>query len=144
NSNQTSPADARGVMQFMPENLRKYGVSDPADPVQMIDAAGRYLRDTMRQYGGDVDAVIADYNGGPRQAREVLAGRQPKAAETRGYLKRVRAAMGRGRAWADSGPGGAALIRRSDADFARTARAISTELQDAQAARDGIYAEASR
>ena len=27
----------------------------------------------------NIDAVIADYNGGPRQAREVLAGRQPKA-----------------------------------------------------------------
>ncbi len=95
NSNQVSPRGARGVMQFMPENLRKYGVTDASDPVQMIDAAGRYLRDTMRQYGGHVDAVIADYNGGPRQAREVLAGRQPKAKETQAYLQRVRQWLGR-------------------------------------------------
>lgn len=95
NSSQVSPAGARGVMQFMPENLRKYGVTDASDPVQMIDAAGRYLRDTMRQYGGHVDAVIADYNGGPRQAREVLAGRQPKAKETQAYLQRVRQWLGR-------------------------------------------------
>jgi soluble lytic murein transglycosylase-like protein len=89
NSNQTSPAGARGVMQFMPENLKKYGVTDPTDPVQMIDAAGRYLKDTLKQYKGDVQAVIADYNGGPRQANRVVAGEQPAAAETRAYLERV-------------------------------------------------------
>lgn len=95
NSTQISPAGASGVMQFMPENLRKYGVADATDPVQMIDAAGRYLRDTMRQYGGNVDAVIADYNGGPRQARRVMNGESPKAAETVAYLDRVRAYMNR-------------------------------------------------
>jgi soluble lytic murein transglycosylase-like protein len=95
NSDQVSPAGARGVMQFMPENLRKFGVTDATDPVQIIEAAGRYFTKTSRQYGGNIDAMIADYNGGPRQAREVLAGRQPKAKETRDYLKRVRAELGR-------------------------------------------------
>lgn len=95
NSTQVSPAGAAGVMQFMPENLKKYGVTDATDPVQMIDAAGRYLRDTMKQYGGNVDAVIADYNGGPRQARRVLNGEPPKAAETVAYLNRVRTYMER-------------------------------------------------
>lgn len=95
NSTQVSPAGAAGVMQFMPENLKKYGVVDATDPVQMIDAAGRYLRDTMKQYGGNIDAVIADYNGGPRQARRVMNGEPPKAAETVAYLNRVRAYMER-------------------------------------------------
>lgn len=95
NSTQVSPAGAAGVMQFMPENLKKYGVVDATYPVQMIDAAGRYLRDTMKQYGGNIDAVIADYNGGPRQARRVMNGEPPKAAETVGYLNRVRAYMDR-------------------------------------------------
>lgn len=89
-SKSVSRAGARGVMQFMPANLDKYGVSDATDPLELIDAAGQYLRDTMKQYGGNVDAVIADYNGGPRQANLVLAGKQPKAAETRKYLARVR------------------------------------------------------
>lgn len=95
NSTQVSPAGAAGVMQFMPDNLRKYGVTDATDPAQMIDAAGRYLRDTMKQYGGNVDAVIADYNGGPRQARRVLNGEPPRAAETAAYLDRVRTYMAR-------------------------------------------------
>lgn len=92
---QVSPAGARGVMQFMPANLRAYGVQNPEDPFEIIDAAGRYLRDTSRQYGGNVDAMIADYNGGPRQARRVLAGQRPAAAETAAYLDRVRQYLGR-------------------------------------------------
>lgn len=94
NSWQVSPAGARGVMQFMPQNLRQYGVVDPTDPYEMIDAAGRYLRDTSRQYGGDVRAMIADYNGGPRQARRVQAGLRPAASETAAYLNRVETYLG--------------------------------------------------
>lgn len=143
NSNQTSPAGARGVMQFMPENLRKYGVSDATDPVQMIDAAGRYLRDTMRQYGGNVDAMIADYNGGPRQAREVLAGRQPRAAETRQYLARVREWLGRDQA-ADL----PIIARRADelpvipVERARAASAIESEIQTLETERAELLATA--
>ncbi|HCY61541.1 MAG TPA: hypothetical protein DHV59_01595 [Oxalobacteraceae bacterium] len=95
-STAVSPKGAQGVMQFMPENLKKYGVTDASDPGQIIDAAGRYLRDTMKQYGGNIDAVIADYNGGPRQARRVLNGEAPAAAETQAYLTRVRQYLGRG------------------------------------------------
>ncbi len=95
NSTQVSPAGAAGVMQFMPENLKKYGVTDATDPVQMIDAAGRYLRDTMKKYDDNIEAVIADYNGGPRQARRVMNGEPPKAAETVAYLDRVRVYMER-------------------------------------------------
>ena len=152
NSNQVSPAGARGVMQFMPENLRKYGVTDPSDPVQMIDAAGRYLRDTMRQYGGHVDAVIADYNGGPRQAKEVLAGRQPKAAETQAYLRRVREWLGRDNSAqrADASPlphspeahTGAARAPAISTEQANAARAIDAELLNLETERTKLIAEA--
>jgi len=88
-STAVSPKGARGVAQFTPENLKKYGVTDPTDPVQSINGMGQYLRDTMKQYDGDIRAVIADYNGGPRQANEVRAGRMPPADETQKYLARV-------------------------------------------------------
>ena len=105
NSGQVSPVGARGVMQFMPENLKKFGVADPTDPVQSIDGAARYLKETLRQYGGNVEAVIADYNGGPRQARRVMNGEQPAAPETRAYLERVRAELQRdGEAYATPTP----------------------------------------
>ncbi|MCA3183395.1 transglycosylase SLT domain-containing protein [Cupriavidus sp.] len=88
-STAVSPKGARGVAQFIPENLVKYGVKDPTDPVQSLDGMAKYLRDTMKQYNGDIRAVIADYNGGPRQAKAVLEGKLPPAAETSRYLARV-------------------------------------------------------
>ncbi|WP_261316186.1 transglycosylase SLT domain-containing protein [Burkholderia dolosa] len=89
NSNQVSPKGAAGVAQMMPENLKKFGVTDPKDPMQSIDGMARYLKATQDQYGGNVQAMIADYNGGPRQAAAVLRGERPPAAETSAYLDRV-------------------------------------------------------
>jgi len=88
-STAVSPKGARGVAQFIPENLIKYGVKDPTDPVQSLDGMAKYLKDTLKQYNGDIRAVIADYNGGPRQAKAVLEGKLPPAAETSRYLRRV-------------------------------------------------------
>ncbi|MCA8427862.1 transglycosylase SLT domain-containing protein [Burkholderia seminalis] len=89
NSNQVSPKGAAGVAQMMPDNLKKFGVTDPTDPVQSIDGMARYLKATQDQYGGNVQAMIADYNGGPRQAAAVLRGERPPAAETAAYIDRV-------------------------------------------------------
>ncbi|WP_185920852.1 lytic transglycosylase domain-containing protein [Burkholderia cenocepacia] len=89
NSGQVSPKGAAGVAQMMPENLKKFGVTDPTDPVQSIDGMARYLKATQEQYGGNVQAMIADYNGGPRQAAAVLRGERPPAAETAAYIDRV-------------------------------------------------------
>ncbi|HFT8007805.1 TPA: transglycosylase SLT domain-containing protein [Burkholderia cenocepacia] len=89
NSHQVSPKGAAGVSQMMPENLRKYGVTDPTDPVQALDGMAKYLADTQKQYGGNLQAMIADYNGGPKQAAAVLRGERPPANETAAYLDRV-------------------------------------------------------
>jgi soluble lytic murein transglycosylase-like protein len=43
--NVISSAGARGMMQFMPATARRYGLSDPFDPAQAVDAAARHLRD---------------------------------------------------------------------------------------------------
>ena len=89
NSHQVSPKGAAGVSQMMPENLRKYGVTDATDPVQALDGMAKYLADTQKQYGGNLQAMIADYNGGPKQAAAVLRGERPPANETAAYLDRV-------------------------------------------------------
>lgn len=88
NSNQVSPAGAKGVMQFTPDTWSAYGRGDPTDPVNSIDAAGRYAKDLMARYGGDPRAVVTEYNGGVEQARAVQAGGAPTAAETISYLQR--------------------------------------------------------
>lgn len=90
NSDQVSPAGAKGVMQFMPGTWGQYGKGDITNPYDSIDAAGRYFVDLMKRYNGSVDAAITEYNGGIKQARAVQAGGSPTATETINYLARVK------------------------------------------------------
>lgn len=79
---------AKGIMQFMDKTRQAYP-HDPKDPVQSIDAGGKFLKDLVKQYDGNVEAAVAHYNGGPNAGKAVLAGKEPPAKETRDYLKRV-------------------------------------------------------
>ncbi|MDN7848125.1 transglycosylase SLT domain-containing protein [Burkholderia seminalis] len=88
NSNQVSSAGAKGVMQFTKDTWAAYGKGDPTDPLNSIDAAGRYAKDLLQRYDGDQRAAVTEYNGGVDQARAVQAGGSPTHPETIGYLKR--------------------------------------------------------
>jgi len=88
NTGQISPKGARGVMQFVPSTAAAYP-HDWRDPFESIDAGARYLADLLRQYHGNPMAAIAAYNGGTAAGKAVLAGREPPAAETRGYVARI-------------------------------------------------------
>ncbi|WP_254926083.1 lytic transglycosylase domain-containing protein [Bordetella genomosp. 11] len=90
NPDQVSPKGAMGVMQFMPDTWKQYGKGDPKDPYASIDAAGRYFKDLLKRYNGNVDAAITEYNGGVAQARAVQVGGTPSTPETIAYLERVR------------------------------------------------------
>src|ERR1044072_2311808 len=59
-----SPKGARGPMQFMPRTAARYGLRDPHDPEQAIDAGARYLRDLLGRFAGRVDLALAAYNAG--------------------------------------------------------------------------------
>ena len=84
-----SPKGARGVMQFMPETWAAYGKGDPRDPIASIDAGARFMKDLINQYGGDVRAAIAHYNGGGKAGKAVKEGGLAPALETRKYLART-------------------------------------------------------
>ncbi|MET3631645.1 transglycosylase SLT domain-containing protein [Burkholderia sp. 572] len=88
NSNQVSSANAQGVMQFIPRTWKAFGNGDPKDPVNSIDAAGRYAKDLMQRYDGNVRAALAEYDGGLDQAALVLDKKAPSKSETAAYLKR--------------------------------------------------------
>jgi soluble lytic murein transglycosylase-like protein len=62
--NAVSPKGARGPMQFMPRTAARYGLKDPHNPKEAIDAAAHYLRDLLARFGGRVDLVLAAYNAG--------------------------------------------------------------------------------
>jgi transglycosylase-like protein with SLT domain len=59
-----SPVGARGLMQFMPATARRYGLHNPFDPAQAIDAAARYLRDLQEMFNSRLELLLAAYNAG--------------------------------------------------------------------------------
>ena len=113
--NAISPKGARGPMQFMPDTAARYGLRDPHNPEQAIDAAARYFRDLLRKFGGRVDLAVAAYNAGEGavisfmtgrplrlrdgrivNARGVVTGGIPPYAETQRYVRSVLALINNG------------------------------------------------
>lgn len=70
-----SPKGARGPMQFMPDTAKRFGLKNPHDPQQSIDAAARYLRDLLRTFGGRLDLALAAYNAGEGTVQSFRTGR---------------------------------------------------------------------
>lgn len=54
---------AAGLGQVMPANWKAYGVSDPSNPAQNLDAAAKILREHLDRAGGDVSRALATYSG---------------------------------------------------------------------------------
>jgi soluble lytic murein transglycosylase-like protein len=55
---------AYGMMQFTVPTALRYGLSNPHDPQQAIDAAARYVRDLQSRFGPRGDLILAAYNAG--------------------------------------------------------------------------------
>src|SRR5258706_5061518 len=70
-----SPKGARGPMQFMPDTAKRFGVLNPHDPQQAIDAAARYLRVLLMKFGGRLDLALAAYNAGEGTVESFQSGR---------------------------------------------------------------------
>ncbi|MEW8996055.1 lytic transglycosylase domain-containing protein [Clostridium sp.] len=63
--NAASPAGAKGLMQLMPCNIEHYGVNDPFNIEQNIDAGTRHIKDYLETYNYDLNMALAAYNFGP-------------------------------------------------------------------------------
>lgn len=91
--NAKSWAGAQGLMQLMPENSAHYGVTNPYDIGQNIDAGTRHIKDYINMYNGNMQMALAAYNCGPgtMQQRGVTSpanfGNLP--LETQNYIKKV-------------------------------------------------------
>ena len=86
-----SPAGAQGIAQFMPGTAAAYGLRNPFDADEAIDAQAHLMHDLLRQFGS-VPLALAAYNAGPGAVER--HGGVPPYAETRAYVARILGLLG--------------------------------------------------
>ncbi len=86
-----SPVGAQGIAQFMPGTARAYGLRNPFDAGQSIDAQAHMMRDLLRQFAS-VPLALAAYNAGPGAVSG--CGCIPPYPETRAYVARILGLLG--------------------------------------------------
>ncbi len=90
--NAQSPKNAHGLMQLIPETAARFGVRNILDPVQNLRGGMAYLRWLLAFFEGDINLAAAAYNAGERAVERYLG--VPPYAETRLYVRKIRAAIG--------------------------------------------------
>jgi Transglycosylase SLT domain/D-alanyl-D-alanine carboxypeptidase/Putative Flp pilus-assembly TadE/G-like len=88
--NAGSPAGAQGIAQFMPSTAAAYGLRDPYDPEEAIDAQAHLMSDLLRQFG-DPSLALAAYNAGPAPVEACDC--VPDYPETQAYVSRILALL---------------------------------------------------
>lgn len=69
NPNIISDADARGLMQLIPSNLKALGITNWRDPNQNIDGGASILAENLQKAGGDISLALRYYHGGYDRSR---------------------------------------------------------------------------
>lgn len=80
---------AQGLMQLMPATAEQFGVRDPFDPKQNVEAGATLLKQLLTRYNGDVSLALGAYNAGP--ARVDREGGVPPIQETLQYVMNIMA-----------------------------------------------------
>jgi soluble lytic murein transglycosylase-like protein len=86
-----SPAGAQGIAQFMPGTAAAYGLSDPYDAAQAIDAQAHLMHDLLAQFAS-VPLALAAYNAGPGAV--AACGCVPPYPETQAYVAKIIGLLG--------------------------------------------------
>lgn len=83
-----SPKGAMGLMQLMPATARQYGLENPFDPAQNLNAGLRHLRGLLDRYGrGRESLALAAYNAGEGAVSRYQG--IPPYRETQNYVQRI-------------------------------------------------------
>jgi soluble lytic murein transglycosylase-like protein len=82
-----SSCGAMGIMQLMPSTCSSYGVSDPFDAAQNVNAGAEVLSDLLERYGWNLTLSLAAYNAGSGNVDKY--GGVPPFAETTAFIDKV-------------------------------------------------------
>jgi soluble lytic murein transglycosylase-like protein len=118
-----SDKGAIGLMQVLPETAERYGVRGDTrrsgayklfDPATNVRVGVRYLRDLLARFENDLSLALAAYNAG-EGAVAMHANRVPPFAETRDYVRLVRAVYSIYRPENDAPRGPIKVLKRTTA-----------------------------
>lgn len=92
-----SAAGAKGLMQLMDGTGEGFGVTDPFDPQQNVQAGTQFLAGLLHKYNGNEGVALAAYNAGPgridrlgiRTDAELADKLNLLPQETQQYVRRV-------------------------------------------------------
>jgi hypothetical protein len=87
----SSAAGAQGIAQFIPSTAASYGLRDPFDPVEAMDAEAHLMSDLINQFGSP-QLALAAYNAGPAPVEACSC--VPAIPETTAYVSRILALLG--------------------------------------------------
>jgi hypothetical protein len=87
----SSPAGAQGIAQFIPSTAASYGLRDPFNPIEAIDAEAHLMSDLLHQFGSP-QLALAAYNAGPAPVEACDC--VPAIPETTAYVSRILSLLG--------------------------------------------------
>ena len=82
-----SSKGAQGLMQLMPAIQTQFGVTNPFDTTQNINAGAKLLKLLLARYDGDVSLALSAYNAGPGRVDQ--SGGIPPIPETVSYVSEI-------------------------------------------------------
>ena len=83
----TSPKNAQGLMQLIPETAKRFGVKDAYQAEDNIKGGLAYLQWLLAYFKGDVKLVAAAYNAGEATVEKYKG--VPPYTETQMYVKKI-------------------------------------------------------
>ena len=86
-----SSKGAQGLMQLMPATSEQFGVKDPFDPHQSVEAGTKLLKQLLTKYNNDVSLALAAYNAG--ESRVDKDGAVPQIPETQNYVNDIQSKL---------------------------------------------------
>lgn len=87
NPQATSPKNAQGLMQLIPETATRFKVKDAYNPEDNIKGGLAYLQWLLAYFKGDVSLVAAAYNSGEMTVEKYKG--VPPYPETQNYVRKI-------------------------------------------------------